>query len=213
MLPSADSITRQVDKTYDEAVKVISADIKEAVKDTRTIHLTSDGGSGVDMKRTKKNTLVAAYVDNNFEMKIDTLQVKPTKEAQTGELLVGEWKEGLEKFDLINDDNDMDENSESSKLQFSMTTDAAPNVRKARKLANERLNFKYDGDCFDHQVNLAIEESTKGNVEMEQAIKIGNKIVSHFTQSGGVAREELRNIQLERGVEKPKEIIRGTENR
>ena len=27
VLPSADSITRQVDKTYDEAVKVISADI------------------------------------------------------------------------------------------------------------------------------------------------------------------------------------------
>ena len=53
---------------------------------------------------------MAAYVDNNFEMKIDTLQVKPTKEAQTGELLVGEWKEGLEKFD--NDDKDMDENYE-----------------------------------------------------------------------------------------------------
>ena len=80
------------------------------------------------------------------------------------------WHPGLEKFDLINDDNDMDENSESSKLQFSMTTDAAPNVRKARKLGNERLNFKYDEDCFDHQVNLGMDESTKGNVEMEQAM-------------------------------------------
>ena len=85
MLPSADSITRQVDKTYDEAVKVISADI---------LPVMGVVVSGVDLKRTKTNTLVAAYVDNNFEMKIDTLQVKPTKEAQTGELLVGEWKEG-----------------------------------------------------------------------------------------------------------------------
>ena len=71
---------------------------------------------------------------------------------------------------MINDDNDMDENSESSKLQFSMTTDAAPNVRKARKLGNECLNFKYDEDCFDHKVNLVMDESTKGNVEMEQAM-------------------------------------------
>ena len=76
---------RQVGKTYDEAVKVISADI---------LPVMGVVVSGVDLKRTKKNTLVAAYVDNNFEMKIDTLQVKPTKEAQTGELLVGEWKEG-----------------------------------------------------------------------------------------------------------------------
>ena len=51
-----------------------------------------------------------------------------------------------------------------------MTTDAAPNVRKARKLGNECLNFKYDEDWFDHKVNLVMDESTKGNVEMEQAM-------------------------------------------
>ena len=119
MLPSADSITRQV---------------------------TSGGGSGVDLKRTKKNTLVA--VDNNLEMKIDTLQVKPTKEAQTGELLDGEWKEGLEKFDLLNDDNDMDENSESSKLQFSMTTDAAPNVNKRFTALNFIISVQYKTNIY-----------------------------------------------------------------
>ena len=83
---------------------------------------------------------MAAYVDNNFEMKIDTLQVKPTKEAQTGELLVGEWKEGF--------DNDMDENSESSKLQFSMTTDAAPNVNKRFTALNFIISVQYKTNIY-----------------------------------------------------------------
>ena len=84
--------------------------------------------------------MVAAYVDNNFEMKIDTLQVKPTKEAQTGELLVGEWKEGF--------DNDIDENSESSKLQFSMTTDAAPNVNKRFTALNFIISVQYKTNIY-----------------------------------------------------------------
>ena len=91
---------------------------------------------------------MAAYVDNNLEMKIDTLQVKLTKEAQTGELLVGEWKEGLEKFDLLNDDNDMDENSESSNLQFSMTTDAAPNVNQRFTALNFIISVQYKTNIY-----------------------------------------------------------------
>ena len=37
----------------------------------------------MDLKRTKKNTLVAHYVDKNWDLKTDTLQVIPTSGVQS----------------------------------------------------------------------------------------------------------------------------------
>ena len=76
---------------------------------------------------------MAAYVDNNFEIKIDTLQVKPTKEAQTGELLVGEWKEGW-KFWIFK--------------TILMTTDAAPNDNKRFTALNFIISVQYKTNMY-----------------------------------------------------------------
>ena len=93
---------RQVDKTYDEAVKVISADILPV---TTTLRWKLTHSKLSLLKKLK----LASY-----------------------------W--------LVN--GKKDENSESSKLQFSMTTDAAPNVNKRFTALNFIISVQYKTNIY-----------------------------------------------------------------
>ena len=115
---TADSITRQVDKTDDEAVKVILADILPVM-----------GVVGLIWNVPKR-------IHWWLLMLTTTLRWKSTHSKLS---LLKKLK--LASYWLVN--GKKDENSESSKLQFSMTTDAAPNVNKRFTALNFIISVQY----------------------------------------------------------------------
>ena len=151
--------------------------------------MTSDGGKGRDKLKTKKNTTTIHYITENWKLKNDTLQVKPTKGKQDNKLITAEWKKCLSKYDLL-------KNNEEEKIHFGMTTDAGANMKAARQKGTTDfdLMLENESDCFDHQCHLLIKETVAEIPELTAAKSKAHEIVTHFALSSK-RREDFRDLQ------------------
>ena len=203
--PSRSKITRDIDEMRIEKEHIIKDELNEVFKtNVKSISFTSDGGQGKDRLKTKKNTLTAHYITEEFVLKSDTLHVKPTEGIQDNKKISSEWKEGFVKFGIINRDE---------KIHMGMTTDAAAPVKAARqKKTDHDMKFTNETDCFDHQICLTVEESLKNVEEISEALEKGHHVVMHINRSSK-RREEFRKTQTKLGIAKPKELTVGTQNR
>lgn len=188
----------KIEKVKDELVKEIQDDIKSH----KSIHITSDGGNSGDQNRTHKNTLTVSRINDEWEMKTDTVALVEAVGSQTGPVLRSQWKQELEKIGY------------DETWKVSATTDAAKNVRSARASGRHDeigLKVKYESDCTDHQIQLLAKDSRKNIPELKKSLIKCRKTVAHFTKSS-LSRQLLTTIQKELNLPS-KWILVGTKNR
>ena len=138
-------LRRKVDEKIVTIKEDLSKEIQEDIKSHKSISITSDGGNSGDQNKTKKNTLTVSRINDNFEMKTDTVAIPEARGSQTGPVLRAQWKEELQKIGY------------DGTWSILATTDAASNERSARQVGRHEeigLKIKYATDCADHQVKL-----------------------------------------------------------
>ena len=197
---------RELGRLIDEKVESVKADLtkelQEDIKSHKSIHITSDGGNSGDQNKTKKNTLTVSRINDNFEMKTDTLDLAEAVGSQTGIVIRSQKKDILLKYGY----------NESWKV--SVTTDAAANVRSARQVGRHEgigLPVKFEADCCDHQIQLVGKDSLKNSDLLKESLKKGRKLIAHFSKST-LSRQLLVTIQKELNLQ-VKWILVGTKNR
>ena len=143
-LMSEMQLARQVDAKIEVVKNQLFEEIQEDVKVHKSVSLTSDGGTGGDQNKTKKNTLTLSRITEQFELKTDTIALSKAVGSQTGPVLRAFWKNELLKVGYTAD------------WRVLVTTDAAPNEQSARALDRHDdigLMIDYSSDCVDHQVS------------------------------------------------------------
>ena len=136
-------LARRVDVKIEAVKEILSREIQEDVKMHKSVSLTSDGGTSGDQNKTKKNTLTLSRINENWDMKTDTIALSKALGSQTGPVLRAQWKQELLKVGY------------SPEWRVLVTTDAAPNEQSARALDRHEdvgLVIDYATDCVDHQV-------------------------------------------------------------
>ena len=72
-LMSEMELARKIDAKIETVKEFLSREIQEDVKIHKSVALTSDGGTSGDQNKTKKNTLTLSRINENWEMKTDTI--------------------------------------------------------------------------------------------------------------------------------------------
>jgi hypothetical protein len=117
--PSRIKVANDIDR------KVVKKKIelkKELVEDTkvhRTVSVTTDGGTSQDLMKTKKNAVSVSRIDENWNMKTDTLDLDIADGSQTAVVIRTVVKKTLDSFGL-------------PEVTVNMTTDDASDPRSAR---------------------------------------------------------------------------------
>lgn len=130
----------------------LKIELKEDIKDTKTVSVTTDGGPSQDVNKTKKNTVTVSRIDNNWNMKTDTIAMVVAEGSQTGEVIKTVTKIALDDFGMEDD------------WEVNMTTDDAGAPRSARtpgRHVSVAMNIKYDAPCTDHQIHLLVRQTIK----------------------------------------------------
>ena len=202
ILPSRTTITKKIDLKICNVRKELAKEINDDIVCHKTISITSDGGNSGDLMKTKKNTLTVSRVTEDFILKTDVVAVPEAKGSQEAVVIRRQWKEELLKIGY------------DASWTVNVTTDGASNFRSARAPGRHEdvgLPTKFTSDCVDHQIHLAVEESTKLLIRMSEALKKGKALVTHFSRAS-LSRQLLRSIQEELGTTKLCPIV-GTSNR
>ncbi|XP_035848419.1 zinc finger BED domain-containing protein 1-like [Sander lucioperca] len=110
-------------------------------------------------------SLTVHYITEDLQLKACSLQTAYFPEDHTGENIAAGLREGLECWDL-NEDN-----------LVCITMDNASNMVKAAQL-NEWTRLQ----CFGHRLHLAIENAIKDG-RVSRAIGLCKKLVGHFSHS------------------------------
>jgi hypothetical protein len=148
--PSRITITNRIDQKITAKKKELKEEILKDIATTNTLAVTSDGGPSQNKNKTKKNTVTAHRVSDEWKMKSDTLALKVAEGSQSGPVLRKVVKDVLDDFG----NNEWDVN---------MTTDDASAARSSRdpnRHPEVGLYVKYDVPCLDHQIHLLV--NTKG---------------------------------------------------
>ena len=178
----------------------IILDVEEA--ETNTISVTIDGGTSKDRMKTKKNAVTLHRTTKDFKLKSDTLAVVTISGSQNASDVRTQLKEVVSRFGY------------REEWKLNMTTDGAPVMVSARAPGRHplvKLTRVFVLSCLDHTLHLVVEDSIKGVVTLEEAIRKIRALVNYFVQSGK-QRQLLLNCMDELGVGRLS-VAQGTSNR
>ena len=85
--PGRSKVTTLVDKKRVEVDEQLKVELNKDIEGCDTVSLTSDGGTSCDRMKTKKNSLTASRITEDFKLKTDTLAVSIAEGSQTGEVI------------------------------------------------------------------------------------------------------------------------------
>ena len=180
--------------------KEIILDVEEA--ETNTISVTIDGGTSKDRMKTKKNAVTLHRTTKDFKLKSDTLAVVTISGSQNASDVRTQLKEVVSRFGY------------REEWKLNMTTDGAPVMVSARAPGRHplvKLTTVFVLSCLDHTLHLVVEDSIKGVVTLEEAIRKIRALVNYFVQSGK-QRQLLLNCMDELEVGRLS-VAQGTSNR
>ena len=191
-----------------EAVIVAESLKKEVIKDIveaghNTIHITSDHGTSADQFRTKKNALTVARCTKDFVIKKDIVKLIKCQGSQTGLVIRRDVKDSLVERIGYEENwitNWVTDNESKQK-----------NAKDPNKHPEVGFPINYIGDCVDHTIELAIEESIVQSSKMKEAIQKIRTFVNRMKESS-LDKEKFHQTLKDSGVENIT-IIQGTANR
>ena len=199
--PSRRTLSKKIDERAESAKEQLCEELLDDVKSHNTISITSDGGTSCDLHKTKKLTVTAHRIDDDFNLKTDTLSAGETIGTQEGVVIREHWEKVLFRNFKFNG-------------KVNVTTDGAANMRNARNPGRHfhvDLNIKHHGDCVDHQIFLVHQDSLKDVEELQVAAKKVRTLCAHLNRSY-LSRCEIRDIQVTNHMRFLSPII-GTPNR
>ena len=178
----------------------VKVDLKEELHSeiSKTYHKTGmvayDHGTSSDRFRTKQLGVAFVYVNEGFEIKVETLGEIKAVGSQTGPVIRGMVRDLL--VERVGWEPDW---------KLCPTTDGASNVVSSRSITRHGhvgLNIVFENNCVDHTVHLVIELAVEGVTIAPLPGSIAKvRAAVNYLKQNHLALEFFLNIQDELGMD------------